>query len=265
MINEIYTGNNLLRILAKIPPFHWGSNYVHGHTEYQIPDVLDFHLPQPGGITLRYQGPRNSMDIRCLTSQRDISFKDLSVEGTQFSIGKWYFANHQDLMIEIPSNFIKLGRPIRWSLHEIGHLWSLQDEEWLAKYSEAGYLLNDQSICRDPWDERLPRENSRLDKELEAEKIIGQEERKADGVGIYIVGRLRIRGFDLMPGTNDPRIQRMINEHTSLRNKHKRHPGFDFRFNIRDVSAIMSGELPWLNLKRVIDERLNALELPATA
>jgi len=264
MLNETYTGSRFRRLINKHLPFRWGSYCEYTHIKYQTPDVLDYHLPQPGGIVLHFKGPRNDVDIVCDTPKETIPFQTLSPEGTTMSIydtsiGKYtYIAHIRNQLIEIPSDFPSWGErePIHWLLHEIGHLWSIKDETWEPIFSNSEDLLNDRSIPRNPWNEFLPVGYERRKQELEAEKIKGQEERRADILALYIVGSLKRAGFDLLPGLNISVLERMFNQNIGLRKEHCDEPGFDFRFSTRDVSAIMSGELPWPHLKKIVDTHL---------
>lgn len=243
MINEIYTGNRFRRFVHKHLPFGWGGSYEDRHTRYQIPETLDFSLPQPGGNVLYCKGSRRDLDIVCLTRKGSISFKDLSVEGTRFAIYDSYmgpYFTNRDLLVGIPSDFLGMKNPIRWFLHEIAHLWSWQDKEWELRYFDAVNITRKGQV-------------------LEAEKVIGQEERRAEAIWLYMESRLRNAGFGLMPGMSVSSLRQMVNDNAGLRKKYSNVSSFDFRFNNHDVSAVMSGEIPWPNLKGIIDEHLNTL------
>lgn len=265
MINEVYTRNRFRRLINQYLPFRWRRRYEYLHTEYQIPDVLDHRLQEPGGTVLFYKGPRNNLEIICNTKGVDIPFKVLAPIGTRFSIydisgSKYAYIFHRNLLIEIPSGFLGWeGSKTRWLLHETNHLWNNQDEEWDLRFSNAYDLLNDTSISyrRDPHNEFLPFNYERKEQELEAERICGQSERRADAGALYMIGRLRKAGVDIMLGLNISDLKRMFNYNAGLRKKHRYELGFDFRFSTREVSALLLGELPYPRLKEILDVHLD--------
>ncbi|OGE33513.1 hypothetical protein A3J19_04440 [Candidatus Daviesbacteria bacterium RIFCSPLOWO2_02_FULL_41_8] len=256
MINEIYTGNRFRRAINQHLPFGWGSYYEWAHKKYQIPDVLDHRLPQPGGIVLHFQGPRNDMEIFCNTPKGNIPLKALSPEGTRFSIynATWFkhsFCAHKNRLIEVPSDFLRWSRKsvTGMLLHEIGHLFTYEDADWMLTASNTLDLLDNNS---------LPEGCEWRKQELEAEKVSGGYEQRADATALYIESKLRRVGFDLLPDLNISGLKSFINENPLLRSEDSHHsdshkPGFDFRLSRHDVSSIMSGELPWPRLKEIVD------------
>lgn len=263
MIREVYRGDNpLQRFIERhkkwsIPP------------EYIVPDVLDFTIKQPGGIKLSYNGPRNNFIHSVSTSQgQDLDFASLAPGQTTFRIELArelrYHANNEELIIFIPSNLRLLQEnPLYAVLHEIGHLWSHQDTDWVTTRREAWQVLCDRTVDRSPREMWLPFDRFRREQEVEAERIYnGEEERRASGFAFYLLTRLRQQGIDLLPD------KRNVSSLVAVANTGIESYGrifettsgeikLDYRFSVQDVERIMTGDLPWPGLKAVVDNHLS--------
>jgi hypothetical protein len=138
-------------------------------------------------------------------------------------------------------------------MHEGSHLWQDQDEEFLKAQNGAKAALGKKLLTNFPILSKNPEEKQ---VEKSAFKTIGDNEKRAAEIALYIVGKLRSQGVDILP--QYPDVQSLI----SLVNPSlKSHENFDQKLTLSqsEIENLVAGKLPYPALKEKIDVRLTKL------
>lgn len=235
-------------------------------TEYPVvPYQLDHPVPQPEGVTILLHGKRDNCNVIFKSSQGSFSFSQLAPEGTKFKVrtdddGHSFKADKINREVDIPSAKEKLESwPVYGLLHEIGHIWSGTEKIWLKKLNTAYKVLEIPLLSREIFEEvDLPDEEDKRITELQAWQILGDEEQRAVGSAIYIYGRLKEKGIDVLPHIHSfDDLTKLINVGLRSHDQFKQR----FLFDSTSVEQISNGELPWPFLRKQIDRAIRRINL----
>jgi len=102
----------------------------------------------------------------------------------------------------------------------------------------------------------LPDEADKRQTELQAWQTLGEEEKRAAGVAVYMCGQLKTKGIDPLPHI------RSFNDLAGLANA--RLHSYDsfkqgFSFNAEQIERMSEGQLPWPFLLEQIDQKLSTI------
>jgi len=260
-ITEKITGNKFLKLVHKYDP-----TYI---PEYNVPSVLDHEIKQDNGASIALKGPKEDFQVRYRGQNFSLLLNDVVPDGTVFAMQEsnlqGFEADEEEHKILAPSNLALLKRHTMYGfIHEGSHLWQDQDEEFLKAQNEAKGILGKKLLT--PFaEETLSRNSEEKQTEKNAWKTIGDDEKRAAEIALYIMGRLRSLGTDVLPQYPDAQSL------TSLVNPSlKSHENFDQKLTLSqlEIEKLINGELPYLALKEKIDARLIKLPIkplnPAT-
>jgi len=247
-ITKVVSGNRFSRFIDKIDPVHI--------PEYIVPRILDHEIKQENGISITLKGPKENLQVLFQGQDFALSFNDIvpgdSVITLQESNLRGFEAN--DKKIIVPSNLALLKtNPAYGFMHEGSHLWQDQDEEFLKAQNGAKAALGKKLLTNFPILSKNPEEKQ---VEKSAFKTIGDNEKRAAEIALYIVGKLRSQGVDILP--QYPDVQSLI----SLVNPSlKSHENFDQKLTLSqsEIENLVAGKLPYPALKEKIDVRLTKL------
>jgi len=259
MIKEVKRGNWLRRSLfGDLFGFH--ENYY----DPIIPSNLNHPLPQPEGITLWFKGPKDMLAVACETPTNTVVLSCLAPPGTVFSIDPSKYNNFSSdapkKQIKIPSNleYLKRYATPYTILHEEGHSWSRQDKNWDMKLEEAKSTIGDAVLFSREIDGYvwLSDDPDKRQKELEAWKILGEEERRASAIALFFYGRFLERGTNVLPHLKKPlMIEKMVNGLL------KRHEVFkiSLSFTSAEIRDFINGQLPWPEVQRLVSDHFKTM------
>lgn len=254
MIERKPVGNRFMRAFSGL----LGDDLYY---EYVVPDLLSHTIYQPLGVEIRLKGPKDNLDVICATSTGILPFSAILPEGVRIVVGASKYNSFRAHVnkgeIEIPRN-LRLMKfiPAFAIFHEGGHFWSKMDEEWTRQVRDANRQLYVQLFSREidgyTW---LPQDPSEREAHLVSWQALGEEERRAWGTALYILGYLRRMGFDPLPHLKEPRdllkpINYAIKTQEGLNTKSQ--------FSLEEVNEFISGELPWPRIKQSVDARLQS-------
>lgn len=264
MIKEIPTGNWFQRTIWRNIP---GSRYRYlSYSEYQVPDDLDFEIKQFQETTVVLKGSKDDLSIICTTPQGPIDLAFFAPRGTRFKIDgdkySTFSANRKTPLISLPCDLrYLLASPVPYVvLHEIGHHWNYKNEEWMLKWTEADKFLKDEAIERDLKDYGgLPWRWEEKQREIDAWRIMGEDEQRAWYTAIYIHGRLKQVGMDMIPqgiSKLTGYMNRGLKSYEKKFTPNKRYLRHKFRLKKQAVETILSGQMPCPELQEIVDKHL---------
>lgn len=213
-----------------------------GLPEYHVPDILNQKVEQPLGVNIFLQGPKDNLRVLAQAPTGNISFADISPEGTTFEINNddvadWK-ANRALKKVIIPSNLSELKEDTAFSIiHEISHLWAEKDRGQSSGITMTG--------DRKGWEDPL--------------MII---EAKTYAITLYILGKLRRSGVDFIPQYDIENELLQMNEdadeEVEERNSllAKINTSYVLRFTADEFKSLFSGDLPLPGLKEEIDVKI---------
>lgn len=251
-ITEQKTGNPLVRAANKVFGLALGS-------EYLVPDKLNHKIELPSGATMELKGPREDLEAYYRTPEgRNLLMNSLAPDGSHFEINEskmagWEADSRLDKVL-IPSNLILLGRDTMYgAVHEISHLWVVRDIEYSERQKRAKEVLGEKLRAGLP-EYNLSNNPEERIKEINAWKVIDESEERSAEIALYIFGKLRLLGFDLLPQNKDSEsLMALVNPHLAS------HREFGQKLTLsRDkIENIINGNLPYPGLKEKIDDRLS--------
>ncbi len=254
MITEVKRGNWLTRSL-----FGDGLGFRELYYDPIIPDNLIHPLPQPGEVTLWLRGPKDMLEVDCETPTGTVILSRLAPPGTVFLLDSSKFGNFRSnatkKQIKIPSNLDYLRRygTAYAILHEEAHLWSHQDKDWATRLKEAKETIGDANFFSRAlngyvW---LSHEPDKRQRDLEAWKILGEEERRAAAISLYLYGRLLERGINVFPQLKKTAmIEKMVN---GLLKKHEVFK-IPLSFTSAEIRDFINGQLHWSEAQRLVSD-----------
>lgn len=249
-IKEVHSsgGSGLDRAINKVLGF--GSP-----KEYTIPSFLDQEIKESSEISLFLKGSKENLQVSCKTPRATLSLNDLAPENTTFAINKSNMAGWEVFegknKVLVPSNLELLRiATIYGPIHEISHLWEKEVPEWVNETHDAKNILGEkikQNIVLN-----LPSNPIARQKETDAWKVIEKSERRATEIGLYIIGKLRSFGIDILPNYPDTQSLFAMTKYFFASHRQFNHEPF----LIDDAKSLIDGNLPYLDLKGKIDARI---------
>lgn len=223
--------------------------------EYVVPSVLDQEIKESHEISIFLKGPKEDLQLSCKTPEAIFFFNDLAPKGTIFSINKsnkagWEVFEEENRVL-VPSNLKLLRKALTYGpIHEISHLWEKEVPEWAIQVDNAKAVLGDkikQNIVMN-----LSNNPAERQKEVDAWITIEKGERRATEIGLYIIGRLKSFGIDVLP--KYPDVQSLFRMANSALVSHRQFDSNPFR--VEDAEKIINGDLPYPELKVKIDTQI---------
>jgi hypothetical protein len=259
-------------------PFYKAVNklgFVFG-SEFTVPDNLHHEVEQPLGVKVMLEGPRDNLRVLCKTSSFAILLNDIAPQDTIFAIQRpkeeedakildfeSSAATERVKKVLIPCNLGLLrDETIFATIHELSHLWQREDLEWLNMQINAEKLLTDENTKK-----RIPvfyfsSDHEKRQKQIDASKMLDKEESRASETALYIIGRLRSHGIDVLPQYPNVRsLMHVVN--VRLRDYQE----FDQKLTLdeKKVESLLNGSLPYTDIKEKIDTRITKVVLNARA
>lgn len=171
-----------------------------------IPDILDQTIPQPNGVEIHIEGPKDDLQVTFKSPTGEFSFNEIPPK-TRFAVQHSPYSGFQHSLRD-GVHVINLPSVRRYStketalaiLHEKGHAFSYNNLSWLEQITKAKEQLKVQLFSRAidgyMWVSKDPviREQNRL-----SFAILCQEERRASAYALSQVRNLRSKGMDPVP------------------------------------------------------------------
>lgn len=270
-IMEIETKDRVIRAANKVLGLFGRGLY--SSREFVIPDILDQKVEQPLGISVLIRGPKRNLRVFCRTPTTTISFADIAPPKTIFTIHEpervepWKIKSPQKTVgyeasstltderkIFIPFDLEILKDKIVYAIiHEAGHLWGKEDYAMLKPQRDAERFLEERKKLSNSSGTNLSSTHKERDKEIAAWKIILKGETIAAQIAIYIIGRLRASGIDLVPQYKD---LESLQEDANKELRSQRQFEQKLVLSREDIESLTNGNLPYPVLKGKIDARI---------
>jgi hypothetical protein len=192
------------------------------YTEYKIPEKVHDVLNYDNHLPILINGPRDNLQVRGIYNDRFINFNELAPPKTRFSISE--FENMVRTEVDSQAIIIPARKKYRDALvfglfHAIGRLQIHEDPDWHKRSMKAHQLLRNATLTlRSDGKVKFPRSLIDRAQELEAWKVVCQEEKTVSTNALQLIAGLIEGGFNPIPQIQNKRqLEQLVNSHHLLR------------------------------------------------